>query len=211
MLKKKLTPDEKVGLSDDEARQAERYLKKFRTKSIINEMEALPMMQLYMIGTSFTDIHNQYPDYPLPRILLTAALKKWGLNRSKLMGSLKDRVQAKVVKTLVDSVDFTSMLLQVAVTEHLEEMRAYIQDPKNNPLPSLRIQSMKDFDSVLGSLQKLMNTANPEAKGKSGAPNLLTSLEQPKSLAPKETKAPKPKAAAAMLAEIVADSEPTEE
>ena len=202
MLKKRLSPEERIGLTDEEVKLAERYLKKYKTKGAILEPDAIPLLELYLYGTSFVDIQRQYPQYPLSQVLLTAAIRKWGMYRNKMMGSLKDRVQAKVVKSVVDSVDFMATMLNVAAIEHMDAMRKYIEDPINNPKPAIRVKSIKDFKDVLDSLQKLMSTANPN-DGKSGKPSsMLGAMEPVKNLGSRNDD-DRPSTSAALLAEVV--------
>jgi hypothetical protein len=117
-----------------------------------------------MIGCSFVEIHNQYPQYPIDQVILTAALNKWPHDRERMLSSLKDRVQSRVVKSVLEQVDFLTTLLSVVNTEHLEEMKAYIQDPDNNKRPDIRVQSIKDYKEVAETLAKLV-------AGSSGAGN----------------------------------------
>lgn len=212
MLKKKLNADERIGLTDEEVALAQRYLKKYKTKGAISDVEAMPLLELYLIGTNFVDIQRQYQQYSLSQILLTAAIKKWGLHRNKMMGSLRERVQAKVVKSVVDSFDFMTTMLQVAAAEHLHDMNNYLLDPKNNPKPSMRVRSLKDFKDVLDSLSKLMAVTNPDPKtGK--IPPMMSAMEPMKQIAKKSsTVTPKqqssnPSDAASLLAEIVDDED----
>lgn len=78
------------------------------------------------------------------------------MHRNKMLSSLKERVQAKVVKSVVDSVDFLTTMLNIATLENMEPMRKYMEDPINNPKPEMRVRNFKDFKEVLDSLQKLM-------------------------------------------------------
>jgi hypothetical protein len=131
-----------------------------------------------------------------------------------MMGSLKERVQAKVVKSVVESVDFLTTMLHVASIEHLEEMKAYVQDPKASKKPQLRIKSMKDFKDVLESLTKLMATATPDTKnGK--MPSMLSAMEPARkaiegSITGYKPREPKEPNAAVLLAEIVDEDDDEE-
>ena len=129
MLKKRLNEDERFGLTQEEIKLAEKWLRKHKTAGALTDGDAYKLFELFMIGTSFADMHLQYPEYPLAQILLTAALRQWGKDRDKLMSSLQDRVKAKIVKAVVESVDFLTSTLSVAGVEHLEQMRKYIKDP----------------------------------------------------------------------------------
>ena len=103
MLKKNLQDDERYGLTQEEIQLAEKYLKRNKTAGALKDSEAFVLYEMFMIGTSFSDMHLQHPQYPLPQIILTAALRKWPMDRERMMGSLKDRVRAKVVKSVVES------------------------------------------------------------------------------------------------------------
>jgi hypothetical protein len=200
MLKKHLQDDECYGLTAEEIQLAEKYLKKNKTAGALKDSEAFVLYEMFMIGTSFADMHLQYPQYPLPQIILTAALRKWPLDRERMMGSLKDRVRAKVVKSVVESVDFLTSMISVANAEHLEEMRKYVMDPKHNKKPELRIESIKEYKEILETLQKMVDGAN-NPKQKSSA--MYGALEDTKKLGEKLPAARVEDDPSRMLADIV--------
>jgi hypothetical protein len=174
-LKVNLNDSERFGLTTEEIKMAQMYLRKHKTAGALRDSEAMLMYELFMIGTSFKDMHLQYPQYPLPQIILTAALRKWPLDRERMMSSLKERVRAKVVKSVVESVDFLTSMLSVATVENVEQMHQYIRDPINNPKPDLRIKSIKEYQAILDSLQKLVDGSTNNSKQKSSA--MFGSLE----------------------------------
>lgn len=164
-LKRRLNEHERFGLSQEEVNMSEKYLRKNKTAGAITNLEALKLYELYMVGCTFTELHQQHPQYAIPQIILTAALKGWVRDREKMLSSLKDRVQAKVVKSVIEQVDFLTTMLSVVNTEHLDVMRKYLIDPVNNPPPDIRIQNIKEYKEVMETLQKLItNTTNTSAK-----------------------------------------------
>lgn len=164
-LKRRLNEHERFGLSQEEVNMAEKYLRKNKTAGAVTNLEALKLYELYMVGCTFTELHQQHPQYTLAQIILTAALKGWVRDREKMLCSLKDRVQAKVVKSVIEQVDFLTTMLSVVNTEHLEVMRKYLIDPVNNPAPDIRIQNIKEYKEVMETLQKLItNTTNTATK-----------------------------------------------
>lgn len=164
-LKKKLSTEERVGLTQEEIKLAEQYLRKYKTAGIIKNTEALKVYELFMVGSSFGDIHHQFPQYAVGQIILTAALKGWTKDREKMMSSLKDRVQARVVRSVIEQVDFLTSMLSVVNVENLAAMHAYIQDPINNPKPDMRITSIKEYKEILDAMQKLiMGAADTKTK-----------------------------------------------
>jgi len=205
-LKTHLNEEEKFSLTHDEIQLAERYLRKFKTAGALRDNEAMMVYELYMIGTSFKDMHLQYPHFPLEQIILTAALRKWALDRDRMMCSLRERVQAKIVKSVVESVDFFTTMISVASAEYTEEMHNYVKDPLHKPKPAIRIKSIKDFKEVMDSIQKLVDSsAGNSSKPKSTA--MLGVLEHTTKL-PEKLKKPKPQDDSAMLlAEIVEEDD----
>lgn len=155
-LKRHFTEDEKFGLTEEETKMGEKYLRKYKTAGTIGEIESIPLYELYMVGCSFYEIHQQHPQYPVDKIVLTAALNGWCRDRERMMGSLRDRVQAKVVKSVIEQVDFLTTMLSVVNVEQMEEMKKFILDPDNHPRPSIRIQSIKDYKEIAETLQKLV-------------------------------------------------------
>jgi len=93
-------------------------------------------------------------------------LRRWGKDRDKMQTTLRDRVQAKVVKSIIDQVDFLTAMLEVTSTEHLTAMRNFIMDPDNNAKPSLRIESIKEYRDIMEALQKLVAGASSGSNSK---------------------------------------------
>jgi hypothetical protein len=159
-LKKFLTDKEQFGLTEEEIGMAQRYLRKYKTAGIVPQQEQPKLYELLMVGCSFVEIQQHFPQYTLSQIILTAAIKGWLHDREKMMSSLKDRVQAKVVKSVIDQVDFLTTMMAVVNTEHIEEMKKFVADPKNNPAPSIRIQNIKEYKETAEILLKLVTSAN---------------------------------------------------
>jgi hypothetical protein len=155
-LKRNLNADERFGLTEEEIKLAEKYLRKFKTAGAIPDIEAIKLYELYMVGCSFQEINIQHPQYALPKIILTCALRGWARDRERMLGSLRDRVQAKVVKSVIEQVDFLTTMLSVVNAEHMEAMRKFIVDPTNNPPPAIRVQNIKDYKETVETLHKLV-------------------------------------------------------
>ena len=122
-LKRSLNDEERFGLTEEEIKQAEKFLRKNKTAGIVPDIEAIKLYELLMVGCSFGEIQQQHPQYSLPKIILTASLKGWLRDRDKMMGSLRDRVQAKVVKSVIEQVDFLTTMLSVVNAELMDAMR----------------------------------------------------------------------------------------
>lgn len=169
-LKRSFNDDEKVGMSQPEIEIGEKYLRANKTAGAIGQTESLKLYEMYMVGCSFHEIHQQFPNYELGQIILTAALQKWGADRDKMQSSLRDRVRAKVIKSVIEQTDFLTSMLSVASAEHVSDMRKYIMDPDNNLPPSLRIKSIKDYKEVADTLAKIVQGATPGAKDNKHSP-----------------------------------------
>ena len=168
-LKRNFNDDEKIGLSAREIEIGEKYLRKNKTAGAIEEVEALKLYEMYLIGSSFHEIHQQFTQYETGQIILTAALNKWGIDRDRMQGTLRDRVKAKVVKSVIEQVDFLTSMLSVANTEHMEQMRKYILE-EDAAKPSLRIKSIKDYKEITDTLGKIVAGATPSAKNNNASP-----------------------------------------
>ena len=168
-LKTRFYDDEKVGFTSEELKIGEKYLRKNKTKAVISEIESLKLYEIFMVGASFHEIHQQFPQYEVGQIILTAAIRKWGLDREKIQHTLRDRVRAKVVKSVLEQVDFLTHMLSVTNVEYIDDMRKYILDPANNPAPDLRIRSIKEYKDVSESLAKIVQGATPGQGGKASA------------------------------------------
>jgi len=164
-LKTRLNEDERYGLSNEEIKLAEKYLRKHKTAGALKELEAAKLFELYLLGETFAKIAHQFPQYPMPQIILTAALRGWAKDRDKTMHTLQDRVRAKVVKSVLDQVDFLTAMMSVANVEHLEAMTKYVLDPINNPKPDMRISNIKEYKEVAETLYKIVSGATAGASG----------------------------------------------
>lgn len=165
-LKRNFTDKERYGLTNEEIKIGERYLRKHKTAGAIPETESLKLFEMYLIGSSFNELAAQFPQYPIERIILTAALRGWASDRDKMMHTLRDRVRAKVVKSVIEQVDFLTAMLSVNNAEHLAAMHRYILDPINNPKPDMRILNIKEYKDVAETLYKIVAGATPGSSGK---------------------------------------------
>lgn len=164
-LKKDFTEHERYGLTDEEYRLARSYLRKHKTAGAIKDLEAAKLYELFLLGDSFQKLATQFPQYPIGKIILTAALRGWTHDRDKMLSTLQDRVRAKVVKSVLDQVDFLTAMMSVANTEHLESMIKYIQDPISNPKPAMRITNIKEYKEVSENLYKIVAGATTPKPG----------------------------------------------
>lgn len=190
-LKRSFSDEEKLGLSTQEIEIGERYLRKHKTAGAIDTVSSLKLYEMYLIGCSFHEIEQQFPQYEMGQIILTAALNKWGLDRDRMQGTLRDRVRAKVVKSVIDQVDFLTSMLSVASAEHLNQMRQYTMDPSSEAVPGLRIKTIKEYKEVTETLAKIVQGATPNAKNNSMSPMfdaLAPGAQQGKPKAKEESK-----------------------
>lgn len=179
-LKTNLTDEEKYGLSAEEIKLATRWLRAHKTAGAIPDLEAAKLFEMYLLGEPLVKLAQNFPQYPLGQIAFTAAYKRWPADRDRMMSTLKDRVQAKVVKSVLDQVDFLTSMMAVANAEHLTAMSEYVRDPKNNPKPALRINSIKDYKDITETLLKIVTGATSSGDKKQTSPMLsaLTSHNQ---------------------------------
>lgn len=182
-LKRSFSDEEKIGLTQQEIEIGEKYLRRHKTAGALNQVESLKVYELYMVGCSFNEISQQFPQYELGQIILTAALQKWGTDREKMHSTLRDRVKAKVIKSVIEQTDFLTAMLSVASAEHMKQMRDFIVDPVTSPKPSLRITSIKEYKEVTDTLAKIVQGATPNAKDNKHSPMF-------DALAPKKPKLP---------------------
>jgi len=180
-LKRNFTEEERYGLTQEEIRLGEKYLRKNKTAGKIPENEAMKLYELYLIGHSFQELAQQFPQYEIGRIIMTAALSGWPKDRDNAQYTLKERVQAKVVKSVIEQVDFLTAILGVSNAEHLDTMRKYIMDPANNPKPDLRIETIKEYKEVAETLYKIV-AGTAGASSQKPSPMLGALNQPPKSL-----------------------------
>lgn len=165
-LKRNLTDHERYGLTQEEVKMGEKYLRKNKTAGAISETESLKLFEVYLIGATFTELSQQFQQYPIEKIILTAAMRGWAHDRDKMMHTLRDRVRAKVVKSVIEQVDFLTAMLSVNNAEHLMAMHKYILDPINNPKPDMRIMNIKEYKDVAETLYKIVAGSTPGSNNK---------------------------------------------
>lgn len=165
-LKKNLTDEEKYGLSEEEIKLATKYLRKHKTAGALADLDSAKLYEMYLLGDSISKIAQQFSQYPIGQIALTAALRGWAKDRDRMLHTLQDRVRAKVVKSVLDQVDFLTSMMAVANAEHLEAMVKYVQDPINNPKPAMRVTSVKEYKDVAETLYKIVAGATGGGTGK---------------------------------------------
>jgi len=202
-LKKRLTEQERYGLSEEETKLAEKYLRKHKTAGALKELEAAKLFELYLLGESLPKIAQQFPQYHLGQIALTASLRGWAYDRDKMMHTLQDRVRAKVVKSVLEQVDFLTAMMSVANAEHLEKMIKYCQDPINNPKPDMRVTNIKEYKDVAETLYKIVSGATPGSRDKQRSP-MFDALTPPPA---KKEEAPAEEDASTILAQVVGNNE----
>lgn len=208
-LKKRLTEQERYGLSEEEIKLAEKYLRKHKTAGALKDLESAKLFELFLLGESLTKIGQQFPQYPMGQLALTAALRGWCHDRDKMMHTLQDRVRAKVVKSVLEQVDFLTAMMSVANTEHLETMMKYCQDPLSNPKPVMRVTNIKEYKDVAETLYKIVAGATPSGGTNSKekkSPMFEALTPQP---APKKVSEQKPEitSTAALLEQAVEDEQ----
>jgi len=165
-LKTKLTEAEQYGLSEEEQKLATKYLRKNKTAGALQDLEAAKLYEMYLLGDPIAKIAQQFPQYPVGQIALTAALRGWPKDRDKMQHTLQDRVRAKVVKSVLDQVDFLTTMMAVTNAEHLEAMIKYVQDPINTPKPQMRVTNIKEYKDVAETLYKIVAGATGGGVGK---------------------------------------------
>lgn len=165
-LKKNFTQEESMGLTQEEIKIGIKYLRKHKTAGILGQVEALKVYEMYMIGCSFAEIQKQFPQYELGKLILTSAIKRWGIDRDKMQQTLRDRVKAKVVKSVIDQVDFLTTMLSANNAKHLKKMQDYISDPEHNKEPDISIKSIKDYKDITETLYKIVQGATPNSNTK---------------------------------------------
>lgn len=160
-LKRNLTDEEKYGLSEEEIKLATKWLRKNKTAGALKDLDSAKLFELYLLGDSLSRIGQQFPQYTPGQIALTCALRGWAKDREKMLHTLQDRVRAKVVKSVLEQVDFLTTMMAVTNAEHLETMIRYVNDPVNNPKPLMRVETIKEYSEVANTLYKIVAGATP--------------------------------------------------
>lgn len=204
MLKKRLNSDERYGLNFDQVREAEKYLRQYKTAGAMSKQEALPLYELFLLGYSIEDLNRRFPQYPIGKIALTAALNGWTKDREKLASSVYDRIRARIVKSTVEQVEFLTDMVSVSTAENMEEMRKYLLDPSKTPPPQMRIKSLKEYQQVIEMLAKVADSVRVLAtpSPSDDQPKLTAKSSKSKTL-------PKPEDSeeSTLLAQLVQDPE----
>lgn len=166
-LKRQFTAHEQKGLTQEEIKVGLKYLRKHKTRGRIPDTEAVKVQEYFMVGATFHELAEQFPEYELGQIILTAAMKGWVHDRDRLLWTIQDRVKARIVKTFVGQIDFISTLLEVNNVEQLRALREYILDPSKQP-PANRITNLKEYREICELLMKLGGTGFMSPQGEGG-------------------------------------------
>lgn len=158
MLKKRLNSEERYGLSFDQIKEAEKYLRQHKTAGALSKQEAIPLYELFLLGYSVEDLNRRFPQYPVGKIALTAALSGWVKDKEKLANSVYDRIKARIVRSTVEQVEFLTDMISVSAVENTEEMRKYLKDPTATPAPHMRIKNIRQYQQVIEMLAKVTDS-----------------------------------------------------
>lgn len=158
-LKRNLNDAESEGLTDLEIREATKWLRKHKTRGIIPKEHSSQLFELFMLGYSTNEIHNRFPEWPFGQICLTIALRGWVKERAIASATIQDQIRSRVIRSVIEQVEFLTTMMSVANAEHFEQMKRYIADPKNNPPPKMKIESIKEYKEVSEALHKLVTSA----------------------------------------------------
>lgn len=175
MLKKRLNAEERYGLSFDQIKEAEKYLRQHKTAGAISKQEAIPVYELFLLGYSLEDLNRRFPQHPVGKLALTAALNNWCKDKEKLANSVYDRIKARIIRSTVEQVEFLTDMVSVSAVENTEEMRKYLNDPSKTPPPQMRIKNIKEYQQVIEMLAKVTDSvralSNPN---ESSSPRLVS-------------------------------------
>jgi hypothetical protein len=178
LQKKNLKESETYGLTADQIKEAEKYLKKNKLSSILNKQEAAPLYEMFILGYSFEDIHSNFKNIPVARIILTAAVYGWVKDRETLANSIYDRVKTRMIKSTVEQVEFLTDLIAISTKENTEAIKKYLQDPVNNKPPEMRIESLKDYKQVVEMLASIANSMKSSAAKANAEVKVITNKKQ---------------------------------
>jgi hypothetical protein len=142
-MKPKLTNGQIYGLTAEEQGIAQRYLRKQGNKKISLDADTLDqMLDLFLMGYPFYLIQREYPQFTLDEIVFSAAIGQWHKKRELVLNSTHEKMRAKVASSMVNQIEFLSLLLQASNVESVQQLKNYINDPVNNPKPSFSINSI---------------------------------------------------------------------
>lgn len=165
MSKKKLNSEQKHGMTGEQILEVERYIRQPAAQGVIEKQEASPIYELFLLGYSPEELVKRFPQYSKARILYTAAAGGWFKDRERLANSIYDRIKARIVRSTVEQVEFLTDMITVSSVENADEIRRFLSDPKNNPLPNMRIKNFKEYQQVIDTLAKVTDSvrafANP--------------------------------------------------
>ena len=153
-MKKRLLSEEKLGIEENCVKIAESYLN-VHGNNILSDIEAAPLLEAFLVGYSLEEIHKKYQHVDLGKLCLTASTQFWYKKRQEVASSIYDRVRTKLVRSVVEQVEYMTDLLSVASTESKQTIADYLRDPLANPPPANRIRSIKEYKDAIDSLTKL--------------------------------------------------------
>lgn len=154
MSRKRLSSEEREGLDQKALKLADAYFHSNGDSPFL-DIEVTSALEAFLVGYSIHEVADRYPNLDRAKLFYTAAVQRWHHKRQEVASSIYDRVRAKLIRSVVEQVDFMTDMLSVASIESKETMAAYIKDPVNNQPPANRIRSLKDYKSAIDSLTQL--------------------------------------------------------
>ena len=156
---RRIKEEEKYGLNEIEIQIAQKQLAYNGVgRSLLSEKEAAKCFEMFILGYNFIEISEQI-GVEYPKLIFTASYNKWCKRREDNVEQFKDRIKIKMAKTIVDQVDYISMLFEVNNLENMKAMKGYLKDPDNSPLPNMRITSFKDYKDLIEMINKMYTSA----------------------------------------------------
>lgn len=203
MIKKRLTAEERYGLTSFHIYEAEKHLRQFKTAGAIEKQEATPLYELFLLGYSIEELNRRFPQYSIGKIALTAAINSWVKDKERVASSIYDRIKSRIVRSTVEQVEFLTDMVSVSTVENAEEMRRYLEDPTKTPPPKMRIKNLKEYQQVIEMLANVtdsiraMSGQDTDASSKK---KLSGQIKKPKPL-------PSSSEESTLLAQLVEDTE----
>ena len=154
MSKKRLNAEEREGLSDVYISAADAYLRKGNAEPVPPQ-EVGSVFELYILGYPLEDIVQRFPKYSLGQIAYTAALHRWNRDKNMVAASVYDRIRTRIIRSTVEQIEFLTDLISVTSTESSEEIKQYLNDPKNSPKPAMRISDIEEYQQVVKMLDQV--------------------------------------------------------
>jgi len=119
------------------------------------------MFEAYLGGASLAEVSKHFHEYSQSAIYYTAYHYNWPAIRDELTLDLQNRLKQKVLYSKYQQLELVSTMIQVAHTENMHAMQAYLKNPTDRNLPKgMRLKTIKELQAAIDMMAVIIGQDN---------------------------------------------------